>query len=234
MKISAFRMPNALASLFGGPQSLALLLLALASGFVWLGQTPVESRASPASGGTSRGAKATIASVPIPNQLGLWTGRPLEVTARAREILETDDVALMEYRLGAESPVWLARVAGFGNRAAFHPPELCYVGSHFEVLERSPITVLVKGRIQRVMRLVIGRSGQRFEAWYWFTAGNQVSPSYYQQQAWLLLDAIRRKPMSGTLVRVSTLLDEPSSAHRRLLAFLTSWDALSTASPDGA
>ena len=216
---SAFRIPHSLASLFGGPPSVALLLFALTIGLLWLGQTT---------------AKATIiVTAPVPHQLGLWTGRPLEVTARAREILETDDVALMEYRLGAEPPVWLARVAGFGNRTAFHPPELCYVGSHFEVLERAPITVLVNGRIQRVMRLVIGRGGQRFEAWYWFTAGNQVSPSYYQQQAWLLLDAIRRKPVSGTLVRVSTLLDEPSSAHRRLLAFLISWDALSTATPHG-
>ena len=161
----------------------------------------------------------------MPSQLGPWVGTPVPVEQRALEILETDDVTLMDYRLStAEPPVWFAQVAGFGNRAAFHPPELCYVGSHFEVLERGPISVMVNGQSRKLMRLVIGQGRERFEAWYWFTAGDQVTPNYYQQQIWLLRDAIRRKPMSGTLVRISTPLDEPEGAHRRLLAFVISWD----------
>ncbi len=157
-----------------------------------------------------------------PIRLGLWTGRALEVTDRAKEILETGDVALMEYRLGNEPPVWLAQVAGVGTRAAFHPPELCYIGSHFEVLEREPITILVHGARQRVMRLVIAQNGQRFEAWYWFTADGRMTPNYYQQQAWLVTDAMRGRPMSGTLVRLSTPMKDPASSRRRLLAFVTS------------
>jgi len=162
---------------------------------------------------------------PIPGELGPWKGQALQVAQRTVEILETDDVALMEYRLGADTPVWFAQVAGFGNRAAFHPPELCYVGSHFEVLERGPITVLVHGRPRRLMRLVVGQGGQQFESWYWFTANDRVTPNYYQQQLWLVLDAVRRRPMSGTLVRISTALDDSVASHRRLLAFLTSFDA---------
>lgn len=163
------------------------------------------------------------AMAPVPDRLGPWTGRPLEVNRRAIEPLETGDVALMEYRLGTEPPVWLARVAGFGTRAAFHPPELCYVGSHFEMLEHGPITVMVNGGAQRVMRLVIGQGGKRYETWYWFTANGRVTPSYYQQQLWLVTDAIHRKPMSGTLVRISTPREAPAAAHRRLLAFVAAF-----------
>ena len=169
-------------------------------------------------------AKPSVNFPPAPRQLGLWSGTPVQVEQRAREILETDDVTLMEYRLGQDSPVWLAQVAGLGNRAAFHPPELCYVGSHFEVLERAPIRVLANGRERPVMRLVLSQGHERFEAWYWFTANGRVTPSYYQQQTWLLADAIRQRPMSGTLVRISTPLDTPTSAHRRLLAFVSAWD----------
>ena len=158
----------------------------------------------------------------VPIRLGLWTGRPLEVTDRAKEILETGDVALMEYRLGNEPPVWFAQVAGFGTRAAFHPPELCYIGSHFEVVEREPITILVHGARQRVMRLVIAQNGERFEAWYWFTANGRMTPNYYQQQIWLVTDAMRQRPMSGNLVRISTILNNPLASRRRLLAFVTS------------
>ncbi len=161
----------------------------------------------------------------VPTRLGLWTGRPLEVTDRAKEILETGDVALMEYRLGDEPPVWFAQVAGVGTRAAFHPPELCYIGSHFEVLEREPITILVNSVRRRVMRLVVAQDGKRFEAWFWFTANGRASPNYYQQQAWLVMDAMRGRPMSGTLVRLSTSMRDPASSHRRLLAFVTSLES---------
>ena len=193
------------------PKSVALTILAFFAWLLWAGQSSARA--------------TTQLTPPVPSQLGPWVGTPVPVEQRALEILETDDVTLMDYRLGkSEPPVWFAQVAGFGKRAAFHPPELCYVGSHFEVLERGPISVMVNGETRQVMRLVIGQGKERFEAWYWFTADGQVTPNYYQQQIWLLRDAMRRKPMSGTLVRISTRLDESERAHRRLLAFVTSWD----------
>ena len=197
------------------PQLVALLFLGLATCLLWV-KPPA--------------ANATLKTASASREIGLWVGRPLPVADRAQEVLETDDIALMEYRLGAEPPVWLAQIAGFGNRAAFHPPELCYIGSHFEVLERGPISVMVNGQPRPLMRLVIGQGGRkRFEAWYWFTANGRVTPSYYQQQAWLFMNAINRQPMSGTLVRISTPLNNPASAHRRLLAFMTSWQAATEA-----
>ena len=193
------------------PQPVAVLLLALSTGLLWSGHRQASS--TPAA-----------AQQPMPHLVGLWTAKPIPVDQRAIEILETDDVTVMGYRLGHEPPVWFARVGGFGNRAAFHPPELCYVGSHFEVLERGPITVAIHGQPRQLMRLVIGQGKEQFEAWYWFTANDRVTSNYYQQQIWLLLDAIRHKPMSGTLVRISTPLDHPERTHRRLLAFLSAWD----------
>ncbi len=158
---------------------------------------------------------------------GVWTGTALPNDPRSLSLLETDDVTLMEYRLGQEPPVWLVRVGGFGTRAAFHPPELCYVGSDFEVLERGPITVLVNGEARRVMRLVVTQQGQRREAWYWFTADGRTTPSYLTQQFWLVADALRRRPSAGTLVHISSPMENPRAVSRRLLAFLAAldWDS---------
>ena len=192
------------------PAALAIGALALLAWVQWAGQ-PVRTR------GTSRAPA-------VPETLGLWSGRPLEVEPGVSNILQTDEIAVMEYHLGQEPPVWLTQVGGFGNRTAFHPPEVCYVGDAFEVMERQPMTVMVQGEQRRLMRLVIGRGGRRFESWYWFTASGRVTPSYYQQQLWFVWDAIHRKPVSGTLVRISTPLDQPQSAHRRLLTFLTSFE----------
>ena len=197
------------------PPAVALAVMASAAWLVWSGSRTIPEPAI---------EKASIA----PERLGLWHGKSVGVGQRALDILETDDVALMEYQLGAEPPVWFARVAGFGNRAAFHPPEICYVGSHYEVLERGPITVRINGSDRRVMRLVVGQGAERSEAWYWFTVNDRVTPNYYQQQMWLALQAVRHEPTSGTLVRISTRMDDPASANRRLLAFLTSFDAASS------
>lgn len=197
------------------PRIAALAVLVLSTVLLWNG----NSRAT-----VSDSRATSAAAPPVPSTLGPWSATTLSVEERATEILETDDVTLLEYRMGAEPPVWFAQVGGFGNRAAFHPPELCYIGSHYEVLDRGQTTVLVNGHERQVMRLVIGQGGKRFEAWYWFTANGRVTPSYYQQQVWLLLDAIRRKPGSGTLVRISTPLENAVSSRRRLLAFVTSLD----------
>lgn len=189
------------------PRNAVLAIFALASGLLWMGQAPTRS--------------STSHVVQPPALPGIWEWKPLAVDPRTVEILETDEVLLREYRLGEEPPVWFAQVGGFGNRAAFHPPELCFVGSHFEVVERGPIMVMVNGTPRRLMRLVIGQDHERFEAWYWFTANDRVTPSYYQQQLWLVMETIHRRPASGTLVRISTLLDEPARSRRRLLAFLS-------------
>ena len=191
------------------PVVIAFALLSATAGLVWWRPAPAA------------GARPGLVATPAPERVGGWQGKVLGVDASAVAILETEDVALREYTRGAEPPVWLAQVGGFGNRAAFHPPELCYVGSHYEVEAREPRAV---GPGRRVMRLRIRQGADRFEAWYWFTAGGRMTSNYYQQQWWLMTDALRGEPMSGTLVRISTTLDEPVTAHRRLLDFVTSWE----------
>jgi EpsI family protein len=154
----------------------------------------------------------------------VWTGKVLPNDPRSLALLETDDVTLMEFRLANEPPVWLVRVGGFGTRAAFHPPEICYVGSDFDVLERGPRTVFINGRARTVMRLVVAQGGDRREAWYWFTAGGRTTPNYWLQQAWLVAGALRRLPTTGTLVHISSPMEQPEAVSRRLLAFLSALD----------
>ena len=200
------------------PQITAFVILSAAAGLVWTARL-VQPSILPAP------SVQESAINQVPSTVGEWAGRPMALDQRVFEILETRDVASLEYRRGDEPPIWLAQVAGFGTRAAFHPPEICYVGSHFEVLEREQLAVAVNGQPQRLMRLVIGQGAQRFEAWYWFTAGERVTHNYYQQQLWLLADALHRRPMSGTLVRISTSLDDPARAHQRLLGFVEAFMA---------
>ncbi len=185
---------------------------------------------APLSGAGSRALLASSGTGTV--RLGPWAGTPKPVDAHTRQILQTDDVALVEYHLGQEPPVWLTQVAGTGKRIAFHPPEICYVGSAFEVLEREPVSIFVQGTERRMVRLVLAQGAEQFEVWYWFTANGRVTPNYYQQQLWLVLDAVQGKPMAGMSVRISTPLDTASSAHRRLVAFVTSLAAATPSHPN--
>jgi len=196
-------------SFFRHPPTVALLILALANVLLWKGPAP---------------AAGEPLQPPLPKAVGEWQGIPGQVDARTLEILGTDDVALMEYRKEGEPSVWLSRVAGFGNRASYHPPELCFVGSHFQILEKGPIRIPLRGRARALTRLVVGQGGERFETWYWFTANGRMTPNYFQQQLWMVLDAIRRRPVSGTLVRISTRVESAPRARGRLEAFLNDFE----------
>ena len=89
------------------PALLALLVIFLFGWVLWSGESPSR-------------AKGPMA--PVPSQVGLWSGTSLAVDDQTRAILETDEVALMEYRLSkGEPPVWFLLEGGFGKRAAFHP-----------------------------------------------------------------------------------------------------------------
>ena len=188
-----------------------VLAVAVLAGFAWLSwmvRAPVQ--APPVSAG-------------LPVHLGPWEGLVLDDPSAAG-LKTNQDTALMQYQLGQEPPVWLVQTESVGNRAAFHPPELCYVGNDIEVLERGPVIVLSGGQGHKVMRLLVAQNGRAYEAWYWFTAGERVTSSYYQQQLWLLRDTLHGTASSGTLVRISTPLDGGASAsRRRLLAFFTAY-----------
>ncbi len=206
-----------MANLVHNPRLAALLLLA---GFAGL---------SPA----LASAPAVLAVPAVPMAVGAWTGRALPLDNRTAQLLQTRNVALMEYRAGDAQPVWLTQVNGVGNRAAFHPPELCYIGSQFDIVERGPITVPVRGQSRRLMRLVVAQQGHRYEAWYWFTANGRVTANYYLQQLWLAWDTVtgRGRPASGTLVRISTPLDAPAAVRQRLTGFLSEFEAASQPGP---
>ena len=218
---------HSMAGLIRSPRSAALIILAVCAWVLWRGE---QSQAALRAGDSTESHQSAQTD-PVPLQVGSWSGSPVEVTDKVVDILETEDVTLMEYRRADEQPLWFAQVAGFGNRAAFHPPELCYVGSHFEVLERERITVVVGGKERRLMRLVVGQDGQEYEAWYWFTANGRVTSNYYRQQWWLVLDSMRGKGSSGTLVRISTTLDDPKKTHERLLGFVESFIVIARAKP---
>jgi len=101
-------------------------------------------------------------------------------------------------------------VASDTDRQAFHPPEICMIGSGDEVLESSKegietgsgdaghlyLNTFVRGTRGRPDTLVL----------YWYMAGQKSMGSRTLQQLVLLFNGARKVPIIGAMVRVTAPL----------------------------
>lgn len=154
----------------------------------------------------------------IPMELGDWKGKDVPITKRVYKILETEDVLMREYTNPQGEKVNLAIVYSGASRAAFHPPEICYLGDGRELLFKNQETVETSGSLGsqglRTNKLLMkDKYGQEI-AWYWFTAGDKVTENYYLQQCYFTWNELSRNPAGGSLIRVSarTASNDPSQA----------------------
>lgn len=143
----------------------------------------------------------------IPMELGEWKGKDMPITKRVYQILETEDVLMREYTNSRGEKVDLAIVYSGSSRAAFHPPEICYLGDGRELLIKNLETV-ESGRSGensslRTNKLLMKDKFGREIAWYWFTVGSKITENYYLQQCYFIWNELSRRPTGGSLIRVS-------------------------------
>jgi len=144
----------------------------------------------------------------FPLEIGQWQGRDLPVEEEVLQVLQTRDVMVREYKNGQSDTVYLAIVYSQGERAAFHPPELCYLGGGAQLLGKAvePVT-LANGRTLKTNTLSMKDKKSLFKAWYWFAAGGDFTHSYYRQQLKLLYNWLRYRSKQGALIRVSAAIN---------------------------
>lgn len=159
----------------------------------------------------------------FPMKVGEWTGKDLPVDKKVYDILGTDKVLLREYANLKDEKICFAVVYGEQKRQSFHPPEYCYLGSgNSELLDKRRVEVKLdekKSMEVNELTFLVGSSEQL--VLYWFGAADKTTPSYYKQQIYFVLNQLSSRGGGGTLVRVSTTLDDgKDSASRRSEDFI--------------
>lgn len=141
----------------------------------------------------------------FPLEMGDFKGRDIKIDERVYQLLETRDILIREYVNSQGEAVNLAIVYGLENRLAFHPPEVCFSGGGFKIIDKSRVDMPISGgKILKVNKLTM-QAGSVFEiAWYWFVSQDKMTPSYYIQQLNLVWEGLRGKSR-GALIRVSLL-----------------------------
>ncbi len=189
----------------------ALSLLAVASTLAILLQL---SRGSPP-------PALTPLEATVPRALAGWNARDLEVTERMITFLETRDVVYRRYEKEEEPPVTVALIRGAGRRKAAHPPEVCYAGSGFDILDRGSLH-LADGNFDLEARTLSATGpGGRLLCAYYYLSGRRATASYLRHQWDFLLDAFSGGGGRSLLVRLDTFVERgetEESARERLRA----------------
>lgn len=107
-------------------------------------------------------------------------------------------------------PVWLLAVQTVKDRHAHHPPEYCYTGSGWEIVDSRPADwQLPDGSrpTQAIARIEIdGKTHSELMA-YWFTDGEQIADSYFQRVAAETWQKLTGQPRSWLMLRVAIPID---------------------------
>lgn len=183
-------------------------MLVAAAAFTW-----VRGQARPA-----LEAESAVADIPL--EAAGWRGEDDPVTERTYELLGTRNVLLRQYGAAGKVPVGLCLVFSREDRRVSHPPEVCYRGDGYQILDRRVVETGLRdarGASLSANRLLVERPGQRLVVLYWYKAGAAYTPNFYKQQWKALVSGGEPAEGGYALVRLSSADD--GSADERLVGF---------------
>jgi hypothetical protein len=140
----------------------------------------------------------------LPEKIGDWTGRPVEVLELEREILGKDtEFARKIYRDDHGNEIFLSIVLSGRDRTSIHPPEACLVSQGWTLSNGQVLKLpMIKPKPYdlEVMRLDTFFRPESREAglspeihqwyYYWFIGQNRLTPRHHQRIFWTAWDRV--------------------------------------------
>ncbi|HMB71663.1 MAG TPA: EpsI family protein [bacterium] len=160
----------------------------------------------------------------VPERLGHWDGRDIEVSDEILEILRPDGFLLREYVSDRELPLQLYvdyhRVQRLG--ATIHSPRICYPGSGWELsaVEVGTLDPERPGSSVCWLRLRAGDAEMLTAYWYESRWGRSARETHLKLG--IVRSAFARRPSDAALLRFATPIVDGNeeSARRRIRDFV--------------
>jgi len=182
---------------------LVLILVPMTALSLWLVYTQQR---------TTRVAALAASAIPavIESPAHTWTSSSLMLSERELDVLETRDYVFRTYADGRGKPIDLVIVFSEDNRKGTHPPDVCLEGSGSRIMMRFDRTVNVDGVALQLRELITTNGPGRYSYFaYFYKCGDVFTPSFYRQQAQIVLNGLMNRNAAGALVRYSVTLDNP-------------------------
>jgi len=148
----------------------------------------------------------------FPYTVGEWKGEDLEVTEREYDILETRNLISRRYINPSNEKIFLFIIYSETNRAVFHPPEVCIIGSGGKIVDKKSESVDTDKYKFLANKLYVGKDRARNLVLYCYKAGNLYTDNFYLQQIYFAVSQLFRKHVGGATIRVSMPIGQNEKA----------------------
>lgn len=149
----------------------------------------------------------------FPYRVGDWEGKDIEVSESDYRILETRNLVLRQYVNPSNESLLLFIVYSETNRAVFHPPEVCLIGSGSTIVDKRVEKIGVGRYSFSTNKLYLEKNKSYKEmVLYCYKAGNLYAENFYLQQIYLAINQIFGRRIPGATIRVSMQMGESENA----------------------
>jgi len=122
-------------------------------------------------------------------------------------LLETDNIIMREYSKPGEPPILFYLIFDPEATKASDPPENCLRGDDRVITSKTVESLSERSEADfKVNRLIVEKNADKHLYVYWFIAGDKFTHSYFRQRLELMGASLRRNPLSGGQVRISTMV----------------------------
>jgi exosortase D (VPLPA-CTERM-specific) len=166
----------------------------------------------------------------FPLSLNGWIGQDQSVPKEALDTLKLTDYLSVNYANTTSRNnvnLWIAYYATQRKGVSIHSPRSCLPGGGWliETLEQFDVADVMHatGKPLRVNRAVIKKDGYTQVVYYWFDGRGRDITNEYAAKWYIFEDAMTKNRTDGALVRVITMVDDPSKiaeADKTLTTFL--------------
>ena len=153
----------------------------------------------------------------FPTALGEWQGQENPVDEKTYEILETRNVMSRLYKNSEGEIVHLFLVGSQKDRRVAHPPEVCYYGSNYLVLNGKDRALDLESQHFTAREFFAqSEKNDRDKQYvlYFYKIGDRFTNNYYAQQLQFAMDNLTKKSTQIVLIRLA------SSSEKSLNDFL--------------
>ena len=141
----------------------------------------------------------------VPVQMGEWMGHDLALDEKTYEILETRNVLSRIYQNSRNESVHLMIVASHKDRRVAHPPEVCYLSSHYSILNSGKEIFQWNGQTVRFNRFVAQdtkNKAHQENVMYVYKVGKLFTDNYFSQQLLFSWNRATRQETEVQLIRL--------------------------------
>jgi len=155
----------------------------------------------------------------IPDSVGEWKSKEVNVDKKVFDILQTSSVLIKEYVNPLGDSVFLTIVYYKAHRVEFHSPERCAVGqgSYISEIGKEDLFDSEGNKLVAANKLLV-KGDQRVELiLYYFESEGFITGNYLRLRLHMIMNKLQNKPNSGALIKFSALVNHDISATNKVL-----------------